>query len=412
MNRFNACVCAGLAVLGGCMPMITTPIVDPAQGQFTGVAWQLAKSDAPQPPVVIWLHGMCSHFDDWADTRAKDMGTLLGAKAEPLANVDVPGTRIHLRRGAMTVGGTTATFNFVMWSRPSIERKRERLCFDSELAWLKEDGLGKVCDLAKKDDYFPWERAKLNGALKATLMNDCLADAVYYAGANGKAIREAIRKAMCMALSDGDPGNADCRRGLPDRDVILVSESLGSKVLFDSVVCADAQGVPEPKAAANRDQAKTLTEALSRVTHLYLLANQLPILEMADPDAVCPDADDKSFYSKGADSASSETALSAFVRAIKKAKDAKAQPADVHLGPFVVVAFTDPNDLLSYRLTQSQIPKDAPGRVVNVLDSNAGTLLGLVERPDEAHLNYRSNKDVLRMLLCGVPPASEVPGCR
>ena len=73
-----------------------------------------------------------------------------------------------------------------------------------------------------------------------------------------------------------------------------------------------------------------------------------------------------------------------------------------------VVAFTDPNDLLSYRLLPGRYA--APDvAVADVLVSNARTWLGLIEDPVAAHLDYLENPAVADMIACGDPRFS---GCR
>ncbi len=72
---------------------------------------------------------------------------------------------------------------------------------------------------------------------------------------------------------------------------------------------------------------------------------------------------------------------------LRKRQAGQRRVADRHL---TLVAFTDPNDLLSYTLDESKYAQDGI-TVYNVLVSNAPTWLGLLERPDTAHLAYLSN---------------------
>ena len=67
-----------------------------------------------------------------------------------------------------------------------------------------------------------------------------------------------------------------------------------------------------------------------------------------------------------------------------------------------LVAFTDPNDLLSYRLQPSRY-RTPDTAVADVLVSNATTYLGLFARPDEAHTDYRTNAAVASLVACGKP---------
>jgi hypothetical protein len=70
--------------------------------------------------------------------------------------------------------------------------------------------------------------------------------------------------------------------------------------------------------------------------------------------------------------------------------------------PLIMVAFTDPNDLLSYTLPPNRYAGQGL-TLYNILVSNAPTYLGLLERPDLAHLDYLTNPDVSRLIACGQP---------
>ena len=73
-----------------------------------------------------------------------------------------------------------------------------------------------------------------------------------------------------------------------------------------------------------------------------------------------------------------------------------------------MVAFTDPNDLLSYRLLPARYA--APDvAVADALVSSAMTWMGMLENPMTAHLDYMGNPDVGEMIACGFP---RLPGCR
>ncbi len=57
-----------------------------------------------------------------------------------------------------------------------------------------------------------------------------------------------------------------------------------------------------------------------------------------------------------------------------------------------VVAFSDPNDLLSYRVAPSHLAGSLRVfRIVNVIVSNDTTCFNDVERPGKAHCGYARN---------------------
>lgn len=411
--------------MAGCVDMIGEPIIEPVRSvedhslpehrlpqseKFPGIASLLADSSRDVPVNVIWIHGMCSHFDDWARDRASIIEQLISGRAvKPrdvlLSKVAIPDTSFYLLRYELNVRGRTADLNFVMWSRPSIERKASRLCFDNTFNQVTEnEEIGKVCKNRDEQKYFPLERAGLNNALKTTLLNDCLADAIFYSGANGAALRQAMRKAVCVALADGERSNADCTKPLDRGKIVLVSESLGSKVLFDSIACSDMRRSRNVEALRN---------ALSRTTHIYMLANQLPILGLANKDGLCPNSEGKPWSTDASsDGSSNQAGLAGFLNATRQPTSKFLDDRPPILGELLIVAFTDPNDLLSYRLTELDTSAEQSVRIVNVYDSNAGTLFGLLERPDEAHIGYRVNRDVQSLLVCGNPPSAPASPCR
>jgi hypothetical protein len=73
--------------------------------------------------------------------------------------------------------------------------------------------------------------------------------------------------------------------------------------------------------------------------------------------------------------------------------------------PIHIVAFTDPNDMLSYPLPEGYCKKyssSKSARCTNVLVSNnASSLFGQISNPVTAHTSYDSNKAVIRLIACG-----------
>jgi hypothetical protein len=75
-----------------------------------------------------------------------------------------------------------------------------------------------------------------------------------------------------------------------------------------------------------------------------------------------------------------------------------------------VVAFSDPNDLLTYRIVPEHLAEDfGEFRVINVLVSNDTTYFGYLERPDTAHCGYPWNPHVFGMLARGYQAGKPLP---
>lgn len=335
---------------------------------------------------VFWTHGMCSHDWRWAGNRMVLLEAALGGQADELlagpADTQQPYTIVRSLRSA----GGQLDVSFFVWS-PLTAAAKAALVFDAPDT--VEGGR------------FPFKRANLNGELKTGLMNDCLTDAVVYSGPAGEPIRTAMREAVCDALGGrNDPsGSCDLESGGAPGPVVIITESLGSKLVFDAVLAiAEGAQAKSPSAKA------ALSARLAQVGMLFMLANQIPILDIAGTPS-----------SKGVAPAAAggRSSLADFVRLITEArKTAPPSPAFGGLpaeaaGPFTVVAFTDPNDLLSYRLLREGLGLDA--RLVNVIVSNTTTYFGYVERPDTAHCGYGHNPYVIGLLMHGFRPDAPLP---
>ena len=78
------------------------------------------------------------------------------------------------------------------------------------------------------------------------------------------------------------------------------------------------------------------------------------------------------------------------------------------MAPPTVVAFTDPNDLLSYRLISTMLDVSR-ARLINVIATNETTWFGFLERPDSAHCGYTWNRNVFGLIAHGHKVGEPLP---
>ncbi|MGZ5203217.1 MAG: hypothetical protein ACXWC4_25915, partial [Telluria sp.] len=156
----------------------------------------------------------------------------------------------------------------------------------------------------------------------------------------------------------------------------------GSKILFDAM-----SAMLESRQPRTRELGQ---QAARRLGLLFMAGNQLPILGLAEQDLERrPDA-------------RAAAAPDSLQRFLELRRRQSGSPRAESIAGLAVVAFTDPNDLLSYRLLPGRYA--APDvAVADVLASNARTWLGLIEDPVAAHLDYLANPDVADMIACGYP---------
>ncbi len=378
MRKFSQVASAflGAALLAGCtspyaIPEIEEELTGKPPAEFPGVADYLEAGDTR----IVWIHGMCDHGASWALNRHALLEKALDAE-----RVD-PSRLMRLARAQIRQpevfhfedrrGSSTLYTDFIVWS-PFNDQFKNRLLYDNSDDEKKPEEVG----------VFPYERASLNKELKKLLINRCLIDAVAYAGENGDRIKEWVQGAVCESL--GGTFSGRCRippTGIPPR-TILVAESLGSKMLFDAIreIWKDSQS---PGVAAQ----------LASVQQVYLLANQIPLLDAADmPASLVPTRQTIGI----------ESGLSALVDARARISRS-AEP----LPDLQVIAFTDPNDLLSYRLSKDVL-REQRAQVVNVIVSNDPTYFGFVARPDLAHCGYKWNLHVFGTLVHGYEGGGKV----
>ncbi|MER9243478.1 hypothetical protein [Mesorhizobium sp. M0633] len=306
---------------------------------------------------------MCEHKENWADNRhsliqqAIDIG---------------PSTPLTLRSpsGALRktfyhhVRGHSLEMRFLVWS-PLAKDAKVAIAYDHRR------------DLT---------RASLNRDLKWGLIDDCFSDAVIYTGKAGDPTRMWVRSEICDALGGNVSYSGRCLidDGKPRRRTIFVAESLGSKILSDAIV-----KIWQTAPAA--DQSK-IAQRLGDVQMVFLLANQIPPLNAATYSS-------KTARIAGNKSIDDSSGTILDVLTIARAQTNKvfaAEPSD----PVHIVAFTDPNDLLSYRLFRGPyLPTDMI--ITNVIVSNDKTYFGLLERPDTAHCGYGWNPAVIATVAKG-----------
>lgn len=335
------------ALLVGCTSMPYRP--PQADGAFPGLVDFVATSPGHRVDVLL-VHGMCTHDVRWADETVAQLGSALNAQAARPAGaapamaaadgIEIVERTIVLRQGELHIKA-------LVWSPLTTPLKRQ---LDDDLS-----------------ANLPATRAKLNAQIKDKLLDDCIPDALIYQGIARDTIRQRMAQAILRATADA----------APDAPLLVLSSSLGSKILFDTLLHMDR--------AAQR--------TIDRMAYLVMAANQIPLLALADqqlPAAV-----------PGVAATTVVSPPDSLHQVLLKRREG-IRPRSSNSGNLSLVAFSDPNDLLTYTLERERYA-GLGVNVVNVLVSNAPTWFGLLERPDHAHTNYLLNPGVARMVACGEP---------
>jgi len=167
----------------------------------------------------------------------------------------------------------------------------------------------------------------------------------------------------------------------PTGPLILVTESLGSKMAFDALSELESKPVTNSSNVGKR--------AMGRLALVFMGANQIPMLGLGD---------------QSIDPAVSSNECKPTAEPLQNLFDMKArsQAESGDLSRLKLIAFSDPNDLLTWRLQKTRYAA-ANVDIADVVVSNDTTYLGQIENPWTAHTTYLANLGVSRLIACGSP---------
>jgi len=384
---------AALSFLG-CTTRYSTPeIKGNPPTRAIGIAEVLNQDDINEIDVLM-IHGMCTHDKNWvADSNNNLLKVLKIDKKTDASSLQPTAVFSQTELYSLTFekGNKRLRTHSIVWSPDTVPLK-SKLCYDQSAA---RTGSTAYC-LGKPD--YPYKRSTLSSLLKSRLLDDCLADAMVFAGPARQKIMDQVAEAITYAAGIRAPDKA--RRGLlrqgeaEETPLFIISESLGSKILFDTL---------SDMIAKNRE--RLVSQTMARVTQIYMTANQIPVLSLAAP------VGGAKLRETGASGIGTDS-LNILLQQLKTKTAVQPKPRSIKSllppGSMQVVAFSDPNDLLSYGLRGSGHEENENYMIIDVFVSNAPTWFGLVENPLRAHLGYRDNKAVNTIIACGIP---EMAGC-
>jgi len=236
------------------------------------------------------------------------------------------------------------------------------------------------------------KRAPFNHTLK-TFINNTVPDALMYNTQYRMPIQLSVAQAICWILSEkweNLPNNeerhcsadrADYLSQVEKSSFAIISHSLGSRISIDALQAAMQH-------VAKRSDHNQVAEVFkNKPMYIYMLSNQLPLLQMGQD---LPEVHDQtqSFCTTEGDEY-----VNRFYEKLQ------------------IVAFSDPNDLFSYAVSPGYINRYVDSRlcpvVTNVTIQVAEVrsfLLGTTElaNPSVAHSDYEIDSRILKMLVSGV----------
>lgn len=409
MYKLTLSLLLSIALLAACSTPYRPPVFPDVDTHFPGLADVMANASGHAADVLL-VHGICTHDASWAPkTVAQLMAALQanlptpdGAPQPPAQAEADTGPQVEIVPSIVHLPAGTLQFDALIWS-PLTQTLKRQLCYDQT----------DKSALCQNTPPFTPQRARWNALLKDELLDDCLSDAIIYQGVAREQMQARMRDAILRATAGQDAA----------RPLVVIAESLGSNLLFDTLL----HMLDEPSGSRAAQAAR---QTLDRMTYLVMAANPIPLLALADqplaggqPRLASATTDvaatatatatnhiqsqpaSTSSHAETSDHAASRPAqtLDSLQRLLQRR--ALAPSASTTRQPLVLIAFTDPNDVLSYTLQRQRYAADGIA-VYNILVSNAPTYLGLLERPDLAHTDYLLNPDVGRLIVCGQPASA------
>jgi hypothetical protein len=376
MRRALACAIlpATALLLGACATPYRPPQFVEPDPKFPGLIDLAARADGRTADVLL-VHGMCTHDASWAAQVVAQLAQALTDATTPAdarpRTVPRPAVdpQIQIVPSTVETPAGRLRFDALVWSPLTVPLKRQ-LCYD-------QTDKSPIC---AGEPPYPFIRARINARVKDVLIDDCLPDPLIYQGVARDEIQRRMRDAILQVLAA-----SDAPAGLP---LMVVSESLGSKILFDTLL-----GMTHEETGSRASQ--VAVRAVDRLRFLVMAANPIPLLSLADQQITGGDAGAvRQVVPVPPDS----------LQVLLQERLAR-RPRSLLNPSLTLVALTDPNDLLSYTLPAERYASEDV-TVYNILVSNAPTWLGLLERPDRAHLDYLDNPDVGRLIACGLPSSA------
>ena len=288
-------------------------------------------------------------------------------------------------------------------SRLQNENSSRELWF-YELTWSEITRDQKALLAFDNSGEYSFRRAEVNDLLKK-FSNDTSPDPIIYLGESRDLILRAFAQAFCWMGKDswdeiprdGRHG-CDFTNGLSDNfnqdEIVFISHSLGSRITIDGITrIVSMLEHPEKKSTLHTiDRMKR--EALQKKhVQIFMLSNQLPMLQLGRelPETTAQRADYcNSNGSKYTSRLFDETAI---------------------------VAFNDPNDLLSYAIPHDFSEKYLDSRLcINVTNININIAkvvdafgLGKFANPMEAHVGYSKDDRVVALIARGIGGSHTAP---
>ncbi len=360
---------------------------------FKGIEAKIANKN--KKTKVLFVHGVGDHTRGYTTQFLEKLSKELNLNARSAEQKNIQLTtplfadknlgNLRITHLLNEKNGQELTFYELTWS--AITRaEKQMLAFDTS------------------GDY-GFRRAEINGLLKK-FSNDAGADPIIYNGESRVPILAAFAQSFCW-MQAGDwqdlpkSGTHSCKGLAADHiardNYAFISHSLGSRIVIDGLDRIVGMLANPKKVTAGNQKLNASSEAIAAFQNkqipIYMLSNQLPMLQLGrKPPEV-----------SGKDASYCEVNGANYKKRM--------------LGETNIIAFSDPNDLLSYAIPHEFAEKFIDSRLcakitnVNINIAKVMDALGLTKlaNPMQAHVGYDTDDRVVALIAKGIGTEAEAP---
>ncbi|MFI3242136.1 MAG: hypothetical protein R3Y43_06175 [Alphaproteobacteria bacterium] len=348
---------------------------------FEGINSYFSKGNVVK---VLMVHGVGSHNSGYSARLQENLMKSLG--------LDVVSRRSKKISLVSPEYSDKSIGTLLVTRYQNVEETKEMLFY--ELTWSKITQEAKDILSYDSSNVYAYKRAKFNQAMKSFL-NDTGPDPLVYLSDKKSLILDAFKQSECWMFGYDwdalpDDVNKVCKistseqlRNLENEEVVFITHSLGSRILVDAFSDIVLE-IKSKEIAENKSMQASIEVLKNKKFTVFMLANQLPILQIGNkaPDVV---GQYDSYCVAGGN-----------------------HYKDRVFANVNIVAFSDPNDILSYDIPQRFVDAYMDSRMcpnvtnvdINISKEISAFGLGVVN-PLTAHTEYDNDDRVIDIISYG-----------
>jgi hypothetical protein len=347
------------------------------------------KNSATHSVKVLMVHGIGQHIPGYAARFREKLAHTLGLDvlSETIKTIELSDEELAKTDPAFQHLGTLLIYRYTNQTA-----SKELLFY--ELTWSSITQPDKSLLDFDNADINNFRRAQLNHLLK-NFMNSTIPDLLIYMGKKNAYVNASVSQAACWMFYGTwqdlpNSGQKNCsaemiesHNHIADNDYFFITHSLGSRITIDAINFFTQHYGKKNKL----NHSPQFVEALKqKEIDVFMFANQMPLLQMGSDETFITNQISKYCSPKGSNTSE---------RIFSKLR---------------IIAFNDPNDLLSYPIphhyAESFLESRLCPEIVNVYINIAfvNSIFGAPDFADpiSAHRGYQDDDRVINMIAYGV----------